>query len=379
MKAKSIQGKSVEEIKAGLTKSLADGFTPTLATVFMSAKLDYKAVTELLDSKDIEIFGATTEIAFTDDGTINDGIVILLMDMNKSHFKIVLSDFDNGKAKETAGQIAKIGKNTFSNPAYIISGSLGYQPGELLSEGIIEKIGNDVSVIGGIAGDVVSFTGILFTNGKSCTQGIISLIVDNDKIDIKGIAVSGFKPVGTEKVVTKSEGPWIQSIDNKPAMEVLWQFFGREIEESKISDSLVALSTAYPLQFKRKVGKPIMRPTIMYNTETKAVFCGITIKEGSAFRFSLPPDFDVVDSVVESSTKIRETELKEADAVLVFSCVGRLEILGPMAEQENEGIAKTWDKPMAGFFSLGEFGTVQGGEFPEFHGGTCSWLALKEK
>jgi small ligand-binding sensory domain FIST len=43
-----------------------------------------------------------------------------------------------------------------------------------------------------------------------------------------------------------------------------------------------------------------------------------------------------------------------------------------------EGLAGTWKKPMAGFFSLGEFGSVAGGK-PEFHGTTCSWMALKEK
>ena len=34
MKAKSIKGKSPEEIKAALEQSMADGFKPTLAIVF---------------------------------------------------------------------------------------------------------------------------------------------------------------------------------------------------------------------------------------------------------------------------------------------------------------------------------------------------------
>jgi hypothetical protein len=35
MEAKSIKGNSPEEIKAALEQSMADGFSPTLAIVFM--------------------------------------------------------------------------------------------------------------------------------------------------------------------------------------------------------------------------------------------------------------------------------------------------------------------------------------------------------
>ncbi len=38
MKAKSIKGKSAEEIKTSLQQSMADGFAPTMAIVFLSIK-----------------------------------------------------------------------------------------------------------------------------------------------------------------------------------------------------------------------------------------------------------------------------------------------------------------------------------------------------
>ena len=54
------------------------------------------------------------------------------------------------------------------------------------------------------------------------------------------------------------------------------------------------------------------------------------------------------------------------------------EILGPMLSAELDGLAATWNKPMAGFFSLGEFGKLDNSR-PEFVGTTVSWVALKEK
>ena len=49
-----------------------------------------------------------------------------------------------------------------------------------------------------------------------------------------------------------------------------------------------------------------------------------------------------------------------------------------MATAEVEGLAATWNSPMIGFYSLGEFGRVPNGS-PEFHGTTVSWVAIKEK
>jgi hypothetical protein len=246
-------------------------------------------------------------------------------------------------------------------------------------DGIAEEVGNEVNIIGGMAGDTKSFSGIIFTHDKSCEQGILSLIIDNDRIELKGFAVSGFKAVGTEKIITKSDGPWILTIDDKPAMDVIRKYIGNDIEGAPISETLVSLNTAYPIQLKREVGNTVMRPTLMYNTKTKAVYCGGSVKEGTSFRFTLPPDFEVIDTVIESSREIKESEMNEADALLIFSCIGRYSMFGPVIEKENNGLAETWDKPMAGFFSLGEFGKVIGGKVPEYHGGTCSWAVLKEK
>jgi len=44
MKAKSIKGKTPAEIKSVLQQSMADGFKPTLAIVFLSVSQDRKSI-----------------------------------------------------------------------------------------------------------------------------------------------------------------------------------------------------------------------------------------------------------------------------------------------------------------------------------------------
>ncbi len=47
MKAKSIKGKTTKEIEVALEESMADGFRPTLAIVFISISQDRKAVCKI--------------------------------------------------------------------------------------------------------------------------------------------------------------------------------------------------------------------------------------------------------------------------------------------------------------------------------------------
>ena len=49
MLAKSIKGKSLSEIQIALADSLADGYKPTLALVFMSINHDINALCNLLN------------------------------------------------------------------------------------------------------------------------------------------------------------------------------------------------------------------------------------------------------------------------------------------------------------------------------------------
>ena len=378
MKAKSIKGNSPLDIKTALQQCMTQDFKPTLAFVFLTELEDIDAVSAMMDAEGISIFGASTSEKFTEQGIEPDGIVVLLLDINPDNFKIVLKDFESDPVYESACQVGSLGKNSFDHPAFIISAADFRTPGEEVIRGLLDKAGDKVTVIGGMAGEPVNFTGTVFTNHAKTTSGLVSLILDEDKIDVKGIAVSGWQPVGTEKRVTKSEGAWIYIIDNQPAMDVIKKFLGKEIATSEKSGRLVPLNISFPLQVQRESGKAMMRPILLWNTEDQSVMVGGPVKEGSLFRFSLPPDLEVIDTVIESSKAIKEKELPDADALVIFSCIGRLSSLGPMSSSELDGLVATWNKPMAGFFSMGEFGKLDDSQ-PEFHGTTVSWVALKEK
>src|SRR6187551_2490332 len=134
MKAKSIKGKSTEEIKTALNESMADKYKPTLAIVFLSIKQDRDKICELFDKEGIVVFGATTSGEFID-GEIGEGsIVVMLLDIDPGYFKLVFQETGDHTTFENARQLGIEGEKAFSNPAFIIASGWLQIDGEKIVE-----------------------------------------------------------------------------------------------------------------------------------------------------------------------------------------------------------------------------------------------------
>jgi hypothetical protein len=235
-------------------------------------------------------------------------------------------------------------------------------------------------MFGGMAGDDLSFKGTwIFTQGKSTDYGMAALVLDESKIELHGLAFSGWKPMGVSRTVTKSDGNLIFTIDNRPALEMYLHLLGQEITTSDDQvDFFDRIGVHYPFQIERENREPKMCNPIGYDREKQALVCESDVPQGSSLRFSTPPEFDIIETVIAKADKLKREQNAEADALLIFSCAGRLSALGPMAHEENEGLQMVWNSPMAGFYTYGEYGKGINGKH-EFHSTTCSWVALKEK
>lgn len=378
MISKSIKGRSTSEIKNALTHSMQDGFKPTLAIVFCSISQDRKAICQILDNEGIAIYGSTTNGEFIDEETEKKSTVILLMDIKKEHFKIYLVAYPSKNYRETAQNIATVAKKVFANPAFLIAASHLETDAEQLLNGFEDVIGKHVNVFGGMAGDDYTFSEqFVFTNGIESNIGTVVLALDEDNIKIKGVSTCGWKAVGTEKIVTKSEGNHVYTIDDIPVLDITTKYGGLENVTPENENLLLEIAANFPLQLQREKGDPVMRPGLIVDWNDRSFYCSGTVPQGSKIRFSLPPDFDVMEKVIKGVQNLKDTEMPEADALVVFSCAGRILSLGPLMNMELEGVKNVWNVPMAGMFSNAEFGRATGGNL-EMHNLTTCCVALKE-
>jgi hypothetical protein len=379
MRSKSIKGKSTEEINTAFAESIADGFKPTLAICFISKSLDRSSITNVLDAAGISVFGCTTNGEFTDEEPEKDSAAILLMDMNKDHFQIYFEEYPEKNYREVARGIAKKAKEKFANPAFFIGISDAAADGEEVLRGVEDVAGSAVNAFGGAAGDDYSFSEtFVFTNGQDSGNAMVCIALDESKVQINGIATCGWKPVGTEKLVTKSEGNHVYTVDNLPVLDLTAKYGGIKNVTPENDSLLIEIAANFPLQLQREKGDPVMRPGLVVDWSDRSYYTSGAVPQGSKVRFSLPPDFDVMDKVVKGVEHLKATVMPEADAVIVFSCAGRILSLGPLMSQELEGIKNVWNVPMVGMFSNAELGRATGGNL-EMHNLTTCCVAIKEK
>jgi hypothetical protein len=385
MKARSIKGRSPEEIQLALQQSMDVNFKPTLAIVFISIKQDRNAVCEILNNEGIDILGATSSGEFIDGHQSEGEIVIMLLDLKKTEYCILFEDIGERSINDAASSMAKAALQKFKKPAFILCTTIIAADGKMLDgesliRNIEKELGPEVNLFGGMAGDDITFTGTyVFTNNRSTDYGMVALVLDEEKISLHGMAVSGWKPMGVFRTITKSDDNLIYTIDDQPALEIYLRFLGEDRSSAHDQVSFFeSIGIHYPFQIEREDREPKMCNPIGYDKEKNALICESDVPQGSRFRFSTPPDFDIIETVVGKAKELKNKTQAEAEALLIFSCAGRLSALGPMAQDENEGLAGVWNVPMAGFYTYGEFGRAVNGKH-EFHSTTNSWVALKEK
>lgn len=378
MIAKSIKGATPGEVESAFEESLADGFKPTLAIVFISIKMDHKPICTLLNERGIAIFGASTNGEFIDEETTIGSVAILLMDMKRENFEIYFEEYPQKNYREIARGIAGKAMEKFPKAAFLIAGSNMETDAEQLLFGFEDMVGKDVDVYGGMAGDDYTFSEqFVFTNGNLSKRGMICLALNESNVKIKGVATCGWKAVGTVRTVTKSEGNHVFTVDDTPVLDITTRYGGLENVSPDNEGLLLEIAANFPLQLQREKGDPVMRPGLVIDWSDHSFYCSGSVPEGSKVRFSLPPDFDVMEKVIKGVENLKETQMQDADALVVFSCAGRILSLGPLMTQEIAGIKNVWNVPMAGMFSNAELARATGGNL-EMHNLTTCCVALKE-
>ncbi len=380
MRAKSFQVDDASAIAKALDDSMADGFEPTVAFLFSATGKALQPLMAPFEDREIQIFGSNTFGEFTEEGPQSGTVAVMLMDLDERAFFITHEQLHKGSEHDAAVGIARQALDRFANPVFILASSHIETIPEDLIAGIESVAGPEIDIFGAMAGfDIVAPEHDVFTNYAVLPRGVVAMILDGDRVDVKGVATCGWKPVGSIKTVTKSDGMWVREIDDQPALDLMLKYSGVCTREELTPEMWMhEFAMSLPPQLIRSEGANVMRPSLVYDLESNSVMCNGRVPEGSKFRFSLPPDDDVIDAVIDACRDLKESQAPEADAVLYFSCAGRILSLGPLMKREITSVQKLWDAPLAGFFSTGEIARATGGR-NELNNVTSCCVVLKEK
>jgi hypothetical protein len=375
MTAKNIYGESIDDIKSKFAKVTADGFTPSLAIVFSSITQNRQQLVDFFNANNVDVFGSTTAGEIIDSEVMEKSTVVMLLNINKAQYKLFCeSSADTYKVANDLGLFAKA---SFTNPSVLVVSSGLTIDAEQIIKGFMDADKN-IPLYGGLAGDDLTMrASYVFTNGQETSTGLIGLVLDGDKINVKGLATSGWDNIGIEKTITKAEGNVVYTIDDEPAVDVFVRYFQFTESVDNTAEIIAQNFAQYPLQLKKENGNTVLRAPLMVDIESRALIFAGGIPQGSKVKFSVQPGFDLIEKTTERVSTLKPS-IPEADALIMFSCKARHMALGPMTGDEAGMIRGLWNKPLIGFFTYGEIGTAKDSSC-DFHNETCSMVILQEK
>lgn len=349
---------------------------PNLAIVFCSVNFDIEKVAAIFDSAGIDVAGASTAGEIVNDGVF-DGIVTgLLMEISPDFYSVYAEEYEGDNPFSACKKVGALATARFEHPSIMaMSGGVTIDA-EQIVYGLKAGLNGDAPIFGGLAADDLQLTQTFsFTRHGATSNGIAILAFDNDKVELKGLATSGWEGVGMENTITHADGNIVYTINNEPAVNAFVKYFGYfdNNSDNEVSD----ISAQYPLQIIREDGSAVLRSPLMSLKENGALVLAGGVRNGDKFRFSIAPGFEVIDQTIGEFGDWKQYA-EDADALVLFSCKGRHAALGPMIEDEVKGIYDFWKKPMIGFFTYGEIGPTKNGVC-EFHNETCSLVVIKER
>ncbi len=360
---------SVEQVEAHIKSSRQDGLVPTLAIVFSSVVHDLREVGAAFAKFNIEVFGASSSGEIINDEVHDESIVVMLLDISRDKYQLKVFDGNEKTSYQVGQSVAEWTETVYDDPAFMVMSAGIRADGEQIVRGIIHTMGRQVPLFGGLAGDDLRMQEtFVFSATEILANGIIALIFDRHAIDMQGIAVSGWKGIGTTKTVTKAEGNIVYRIDDEPALSMYNKYLD-------IGDDPLR-AAEYPLLLIRDDSSIVLKGALVLNDDKSIVFAG-TVPEGSKVRFSMAPGPEIIDHVIEQMTEFSKQNPRSG-AIVMFSCKARHLALGPDVEDEISAVQKLWQVPMVGFFSYGEIGPGSQGRC-DFHGYTLVPVLINVK
>ncbi len=301
---------------------------------------------------DLKIIGCSTSGHFLNNKLYDNGCVISFLNIDSDAYKLFYYKINALNSFEVGKEIAQnaLIKNNLKH-LFILSEGLDVN-GSKLTEGLKYILPDNVTVSGGLAGDMDNFdeTNVCNENGDFEKNTICVLALYN-QINIGNGCDGGWSPFGIERIVTKSLNNIVYEIDNQPALDLYKTFLGEKSKE------LPSSALLFPLSMRISGNTaPIVRTILNINENEKSLTFAGDIPQNASVRL-MKTNFDFVINAAENASKHAIiNNQNNPDFTIAISCVGRKLILKQLVEEELDAAIENINNHSSffGFYSYGE-------------------------
>lgn len=320
----------------------------------------------------IELVGCTT------DGEVSsvlsfqqDSVTLMLFGGDDISFAAGIGQAVSSDAFNIGATAASMAKQKCNQPAklcFAFPEALTANGVDIL-EGIKHELGPNIPVAGGLAADQWRFEATYqFFGNQVLRDAVPVLILGGNVMTSHGVA-SGWRPVGTPGIVTRSQGPIVYEIDNRTALDYYQSYLGDHEPSSQYPLAVYVSDENYYLR----------APSGEMDERTGAVSFFANVPQGAKVQMAEATREGILAATQQSMQKALDSYPgTNPQAAFYISCASRRQMLGTRTTQEFEGALSCLKEPLptCGFYANGEIGPYSGETDTHFHNETFITLIL---
>lgn len=362
-------------------RALSGGADPRLLIVFCARTHDMRALAHEIRecSGGVPLIGCTTSGEISGAGPGEDGVVVTAIGGSGFEVRTAAVPGARDRQREAGAELARL-LNPHTSPHTCphtgstgSTGSTGNTIMMLLTDGmnssqqqiirgIYGVLGAGIPLVGGAAGDGLLLEQTLQVCDDEVFDDAIvaAMIVSTGPI---GLGINhGWRRMGEAMLVTAAAGNRIDTIDDKPALDVYLGHSGAPLECHADEAAFLRFSVTHPFGFARRQGEAIRSPS-RPDYDGRGLF---TLDEVPQGRLLWLMEGDA-DSMLNAGDRACEQAIEGLGGqppigLLVFDCVARKAVLGDDGtRREVERMERiAGGVPLGGFYTYGEIARTQG-------------------
>lgn len=379
--------RAVDETLSGISV-LLDGKSPDLAVVFLSEHFQevYDEIPDLLAQR----LGNPLVIGCSAGGVIGGGqefehqaafsvTAAILPDVTPTLFHIE-SEENLPSPADRRGWEDLLGIASETTPHFLLLPDPFTFDAEAFLKGL-DRIYPHAKKIGGMASAAnAPGQNALFLGREVHRSGLVGVALQGN-VDVDTIVAQGCRPIGVPMFITRCDRNVVQTLDGRPAMEVMEELYGslNERDQELFRRALFLGVVMRRSQQEYRQGDFLIRNIMGADQNTGSLIVGAMLQPQMVVQFHLRDAETSSEDLTRLLSQYKNSpSFTRPAGSLLFSCLGRGIHLYHQANHDSDTFRQQLGEiPLGGFFCNGEIGPVQDQTF--IHGYTSSFGLFRSR
>jgi hypothetical protein len=363
------------------------GTPPALLIVFASVVYDQDTLIRSIRkaSPGVNVVGCSDSGEITKEGPSTKGVVIMALASDTVKFTIGLGKGVKENSRKAGLLAAEDVKNKITEPLelFIMLPDGVNGNGADIVRGVQDILGKNFPIFGGSAGDDFAFKKTYqYYNDQVLSDTVIGIGISG-KFSFGAGVRHGWQPIGLPMKVTDSQGAVLKKLDDKPALKIYEEYFGKKAEELT-KEPLAHLAYTYPLGMSAEGSDELLLRDVVLANDKGEITCAAEIPQGKEIRLMLGDVEQAIGAAREAAENVKnQLQGNKPDVIFIFNCIARYKLFGTRTGDEIKAVQNVLgpDVPLIGFYTYGEQAPIGGKIAADcnscFHNETIVILALK--